>query len=105
MPIFSRLETTTASESEKVGVLRLGMTRFEQAEPSQTPSLLVSYLDCFISSLALASSPRVEPPQACWMPALSITQLTALRTWMSSKGGTAQFMVMYQVRSPELLCR
>jgi hypothetical protein len=96
---------------------------------------LVSYLDCFISSLALASSPRlpseayglysavsfspstiggmlwvamsprVEPPQACWMPALSITQLTALRTWTSSNGGVAQFMVMYQVRSPELLCR
>ena len=39
------------------------------------------------------------------MPALSMTQLAALRTWMSSNGGTAQFMVMYQVRSPELLCR
>jgi hypothetical protein len=32
-------------------------------------------------------------------------QLAALRTWMSSKGGVIQFMVMYQVRSPELLCR
>src|SRR4029450_8955672 len=55
--------------------------------------------------LWVAMSPKVEPPQACRMPALSMTQLAALRTWRSSNGGVIQFMVMYQVRSPSLLCR
>src|SRR4029450_12842415 len=135
MPILARLSTTTGSALVQGGVLRLTMIRPLQADASQTPSLLLSYLDCFISSLALASSPaklgdlygskswprvslitdggitwvaiwpKVVPPQARRMPALFITKLAALRTWMSSKGGVLRFMKTNQVRSAELLCR
>src|SRR5918995_7491196 len=59
MPIFSRLDTTTASASVQGVTFRLIMTRLEHSLASQTPSWFVSYLDCFISSLALASSPRL----------------------------------------------
>ena len=51
----------------------------------------------------VAMSPCAGPPQAFWTADLSITKLTALRTFTSSNGGTSRFIVMYQVRSPELM--
>src|SRR6266487_1417903 len=50
----------------------------------------------------VAICPKLAPPHACSIAALSMIRLAALRTWMSSNGGVAQFIVMYQVRSPEL---
>src|SRR6266542_2100498 len=49
----------------------------------------------------VAICPKDAPPHACSMAALSMIRLAALRTWTSSNGGVVQFMVMYQVRSPE----
>ena len=34
-----------------------------------------------------------------------MAKLTALRTWTSSNGARLRFIVMYQVRSPEKMCR
>src|SRR5262245_22311112 len=112
-------------------MLRLIITRFLHAATVHMPVLPGSYLDCFISACALARSPwnpsvaygsydcvswslvmtdgmtwvaicpKLGPPTACSIAALSMIRLTALRTWMSSNGGVARFMVMYQVRSPE----
>ena len=59
MPIFSRLETTTGSMVVHGAALRLIITRLLHTLASQTPSLSVSYLDCFMNALALASSPRL----------------------------------------------
>src|SRR6266498_1829599 len=49
----------------------------------------------------VAICPKLDPPQACSIAALSMIRLTALRTWTSSNGGVAQFIVMYVVTSPE----
>ncbi len=57
MPILPRLETTTGSRSVHGVTLRLIITMFLHAAASHMPSLLVSYLDCFISACALARSP------------------------------------------------
>src|SRR6266702_1925738 len=50
----------------------------------------------------VAICPKLGPPHACRIAALSMIRFVALRTWMSSNGGVVRFMVMYQVRSPEL---
>src|SRR6266487_5050836 len=47
----------------------------------------------------VAICPKLGPPHACSIAALSMIRLAALRTWMSSNGGVAQFMVMYVVTS------
>src|SRR6266702_3942754 len=52
--------------------------------------------------MCVAICPKLGPPQACSIAALSMIRLAALRTWMSSNGGVAQFMGRYQVRSPWL---
>ena len=41
-----------------------------------------------------ATEPLIEPPVSFSRPALSTAKLTALRTWMSSNGGIARFMLM-----------
>src|SRR4051812_39049894 len=99
---------------------------------SHLPSWFVSYFDFFISAVAwatlpwspgvlngwkpvswllnsvsgtmwLAIVPAVGPPHAFRSASLSATQFIALRTWMSSKGAWVRFIVMYHVRSPELM--
>src|SRR5437868_1589632 len=45
----------------------------------------------------VATGPWIAPPMSFWSPVLSTTQLTALRTWMSSNGAMARFMLMYHV--------
>src|SRR6266542_5973182 len=52
----------------------------------------------------VAICPKDAPPHACSMAVLSMIRLAALRTWTSSHAGVVQFIVMYQVRSPESKC-
>jgi hypothetical protein len=109
------------------------MIRFLHCDASQTPSLLVSYLDCFISSLGfglvalksgwrrvvvlaegvvqhaggamwVAATPEVAPPQAS-TSAPCPDQVGGLADVDVIERRHGPVLVMYQVRSPSLAWR
>ena len=121
MPIFARSEATDASWAGNGSAELPTENTSWHALASQTPSWFVSYFDCIISALALVRSPRLPgvayglyvagsapdmdggamcvatrpksgPPRSRINASLLMIQLTALRTWMSSNGGTWRFM-------------
>ena len=61
MPIFFMLASTTGTMPTRTAPSPCIVKMFWHALASQMPSLFVSYLDSFISALALATLPLVLP--------------------------------------------